>query len=258
MRYERAQRSDLPALTTLWQTCFGDEEASIWEFWKIFDKISVFIARENAPIAMLCALPVTLFDADGESHAASYLYAVCTAPDYRNMGICAQLMDFAENALKKEGSAFTLLVPSSEKLFDFYKKRGYQTAFYHTRYTVTAKSSEAKIKRIRATTYQNLRQMQLYANFVSYDEMLLGLQEGLFRIETQELVCCAAAQRQGKTLIVKELLPDHKETAAALAAHLKCDCAEVRTEGLDSPFGMAKSLCELPCPQGAYLGLAFD
>lgn len=255
MKYERAKKSDLPALTQLWQTCFGDASADIWEFWKIFDRISVFIVREKMPIAMLCALPVTLFDACGEAHNASYLYAVCTAPSHRKKGICAKLMAYAESELKSE---FALLVPASDSLFDFYGKLGYQTAFYHKNYSVSAVASKAKITKINADAYRNLRQMQLYANFVDYDEALIALHSGLYRIETADTVCCAAAECHGDKLIIKELLPDSPSAAAALAAHLKCTCAEVRTEGTETPFGMAKSLKGLPCPENAYLGLAFD
>ncbi len=255
MKYERAKKSDLPALTRLWMTCFGDKEADIWEFWRLFDRISVFIARDKAPIAMLCALPVTLFDECGEAHGASYLYAVCTAPSHRRKGICARLMSFAESELTEE---FALLVPASKELFAFYEKLGYQTAFYNRQFAVSAAATKAKITKISADAYRNLRQMQLYANFVDYDEALLALHDGLYRIETAEAVCCAVAEVQEHKLVIKELLPYDEAAVSALAAHLSCACAEARTEGADFPFGMAKSLTDLSVPEHAYLGLAFD
>ncbi len=257
MRYEKAQKCDLPALTGLWQRCFGDSESSIWEFWKIFDRISVFVARDKTPVAMLCALPVAFFDECGEAYSASYLYAICTDDAYRGRGICAKLMTNAEDALKKEGNDFAFLTPASETLFDFYKKMGYETSFYHERFTVRAEG-KAKIQKINAAAYQNLRQMQLYSNFVSYSDDLIALHGGLYRIETKETVCCAAAQRNGDELIIQELLPKDVAAAAALAAHLGCRHAFACTEGGEIPFAMAKSLGSLPCPKHAYLGLAFD
>ena len=257
MQYETAQRKDLAHLTKLWCCCFGDDEAAVAEFWEIFDQITVFVAREKHPIAMLCALPVTYFDECGQAQRASYLYAVCTDEKYRGQGICSKLMKFAEAFLKKQGFALTCLVPSNESLFAFYRKLGYQTAFYHDIYTVDA-HGKAKIRKIDATTYQNLRQMQLYSDFISYDEWLLALQNGLYRIETEDVICCAAAEKHSNQLVIKELLPDDPQSASALAAYLGCSEVKVRTLGSTLPFGMAKSLLDLPCPTQGYLGLAFD
>ena len=257
MLYEIAQKKDLPHLTKLWCRCFGDTEHDVSEFWKIFDNITVFIARDKSPVSMMCALPVTYFDECGQAQRASYLYAVCTHEDYRGKGLCRNLTAFAEKTLAKQGSQFACLVPASEKLFDFYQKLGYQTAFYHEKYTISAEG-KAKIKQIDVAAYQNLRQMQLYSDFISYDEWLLGLQRGLYRIETDEVICCAAAEVHGETLIVKELLPNEPAAASALAAHLGCKTAQVRSMDGDVPFGMGKPLSSLPCPTNGYLGLAFD
>jgi len=257
MHYETAQKKDLPHLTKLWCRCFGDSESEVAEFWKIIDRITVFIAREKLPVAMLCALPVTYFDEEGQAQEASYLYAVCTQEDHRGKGICRELTAFAEKALARQGSRFAFLVPASEKLFGFYRTFGYKTTFYHERYSVSP-DGKAKIKKIDAAAYQNLRQMQLYSDFVSYDDWLLDLQSGLYRIETDDWICCAAAEKHGQKLIIKELLPNEPAAAAALAAHLDCAEAEVRTFGGNIPFGMAKSLCPLSCPMQGYLGLAFD
>lgn len=254
MKYEKAKKSDLPALTKLWQACFGDSVAAISEFWKVFEHIDVFIARENVPVAMLCALPVTFFDEAGEAHKASYFYAICTAKSHRGRGISKKLTEFAETNVKSE---FVFLTPANEELFGFYRKSGYETACCHNTYRVTA-AGKASIQPIRAAVYQNLRQMQLYADFIDYDDRLIALQTGLYRIETKDAICCAAAEKHGGELLIKELLPDVPEAAAALAAHLGAQSALVRTEGGKTPFAMAKSLCSLPCPEGVYLGLAFD
>lgn len=257
MKYEKAQKNDLPQLTSLWSRCFGDTAQAVWEFWKIFDRISVYVAKEKAPVAMLCALPVTYFDIDGEAHPASYFYAVCTEEAFRGRGICKSLMDFAENARKKEGDQFVFLTPAEENLFEFYGKIGYKTAFFNKKYTVPA-DGRAKIRELDPSAYQNLRQMQLYADFVSYDDALIALNPGLYRIETQDVICCAAAEKHGQTLVIKELLPEDEAAAAALAAHLGCQQAQVRTLGDEMPFAMAKSLCALACGENGYLGLAFD
>ena len=68
----------------------------------------------------------------------------------------------------------------------------------------------------------------------------------------------SAAERDGETLLVRELLPDCPEAAAALADKLGCREASFRTAGGTQPFGMAKSLDGTPLPQRAYLGPAFE
>lgn len=266
--FRRAEKKDLPALTALWQQCFGDKEAEIRLFWsELFDKISVYAAwMQKQPVAMLCALPLQLVDEGGESFSAAYVYAVCTSPQHRRQGLCRKLMSRAEEAMKKEGFVFSCLVPAEKELFSFYEALGYQTAFFHRSYTISPQKGIAKITRINEDAYQNLRQMQLYGAFADYPLFLLRWQQmlgektggGLFRMETEEGVFCAAAQKQDGTLHIKELLPDCPEAAAALGAQLKCDAAHVRTEGQDCPFGMAKALAEKQIPQFSYLGLAFD
>ena len=263
-RFASAQKADLPALTALWQICFGDEEADIHAFWRaLWQDIRVFAAYEGkTPVSMLCALPTSLVDEAGESFPNAYLYAVCTAPQHRKQGLCAALLAYAERALRNEGCRFAALVPSSEALFGFYQKFGYQTAFFHKEYTVPAEKGTAKITKLDADGYRNLREMQLYGAFVSYPLPLLqwqtGAAPGLYRIETEDAVCCCAAEGSGERLICKELLPDCPEAAASLAAKLGYRAALVRTCGEETPFGMAKALCELPVPETAYLGLAFD
>lgn len=267
-RFVRAQTRDLPALTALWQTCFGDSAQSVKAFWDaLFLKIQVFAAQDSARLdAMLCALPVTFIDEDGDAQPAAYFYAVCTAPDKRGRGLCRALMQHAERELQKGGISVFTLVPSSAELFDFYAKLGYQPAFYHDSYSVPAARGAVKLRRIDADAYRNLRQMQLYGDFLSYDAALLAFAQhaseasggGLFRLETAELVCCAAAERAGDILLIKELLPDCPEAAAALAAALNCSEAQVRTAGSAVPFGMCKTVGGQACPQNAYLGLAFD
>lgn len=263
-QFQYAQKQDYAALSALWRICFGDSEADIEAFWRIAEP-TVFLAKEQGrTVAMLCALSAPLIDSCGDALPAAYLYAVCTAPEFRGRGLCSGLLAYAENELKKS-AAFAVLVPSGEKLFDFYRKLGYETAFYHQKYRIAA-SGSAKIAKLDIDGYRNLREMQLYGDFLSYDTPLLQWQKylsensgaGLYRIETAQEICCAAAEKHGDTLIIKELLPDCPEAAAALAFRLHCSNAEVRTNAMQQPFGMIKALSDAPVPEQAYLGLAFD
>ncbi|MBR4309144.1 MAG: GNAT family N-acetyltransferase [Oscillospiraceae bacterium] len=256
MKFDLAKKADLTALTKLWQCCFGDEPAQIRSFWDAtFSKIQVFVIREGQQIpAMVCVLPTTLVDEEGESHSCGYFYAVCTHPAARGKGLCKKLMDYAQKHCNMD---YASLVPAEESLFPFYEAMGYKIVFFNREYTVTPKKG-ANIRPASAEVYRSIRELQLYDNFLSYDEFLLPCAGSLYRIETAEGLHCACAYTKGKELLIRELLPDSPEAAAALCAHLGCHCATVRTMGEDKPFGMLLPLKgqELPC--SAYLGLAFD
>lgn len=265
----RAARRDLPALTRLWQACFGDPEAEVRAFWQaLFDCTPVYLRRasDGSPAAMLCALPAELVGDDGDAVPAAYLYAVCTAPALRGRGHCRLLLQEAEQDLKRQGIRAAVLVPAEESLFGFYARFGYRTVFTCRTETVPAARGDCSITPLTPDGWQSLRELQLYDSHLSYPPELLRWQEtisrssgaGLYRIETGDAVCCAAAERDGETLLVRELLPDCPEAAAALADKLGCREAVFRTAGGTQPFGMAKSLDGTPLPQRAYLGPAFE
>lgn len=268
---ELAARSDLPQLTALWQQCFGDTLEEINRFWTaLFEQLRVYVLREaGEAAAMLCAMPVTLVDESGEGHPCSYFYAVCTHPRFRRRGLCTRLLHEAQEQEAAHGAAFIALVPDGPDKLEFYRKRGYAPCLCHRRYPVSA-AGRAKVTSLSPEGYQALRALQLYGAYVEYPLPLLRWQEklgrhggaGLYRIETEALVCCAAAERRGDTLLIKELLPDSAEAAAALAAALNVNGALVRTvadSGSESqPFGMLMAMGKQPLPVCAYLGLAFD
>ena len=117
-----------------------------------------------------------------------------------------------------------MLVPAEESLFGFYTRFGYRTVFTCRTETVPAARGDCSITPLTPDGWQSLRELQLYDSHLSYPPELLRWQEtisrssgaGLYRIETGDAVCCAAAERDGETLLVRELLPDCPEAAAAL------------------------------------------
>ena len=256
MKFGLAKKSDLPALTKLWATCFGDDPGEIQGFWSAtFDRIQVYTAAEgNKILAMTCVIPTHFVDEEGEAHSCGYIYAVCTDPKARGRGICRSLMEYIH---KTCGFAYTALVPAEPDLFTFYAKLGYQTAFYNNQYTVKPIKS-GKIRPATPEVYRSIRELQLYDNFLSYEEYLLPCAGQLYRIETEDGLYCGCCYKKDDTLLIRELLPDSPEAASALCAHLNCKTAIVRTMGEAKPFGMLKALKGGSVPDCGYLGLAFD
>ncbi len=256
MKYRLATKGDLPLLTKLWAKCFGDDSKEINGFWSAtFDRIQVYIAIDgNKLTAMTCVIPTQFVDEEGESHSCGYVYAVCTDPQYRGRGICKRLMEYIH---KNCSFAYTALVPAEESLFAFYKKLGYETCFFHREYTVFPKKG-GNIRPATPEVYRSIRELQLYDNFLSYEEYLLPCAGQLYRIETEDGLYCGCCYKKEDALQIKELLPDSPEAASALCAHLNCKSAVVRTKGEGKPFGMLKALKGSFIPDSGYLGLALD
>lgn len=256
MKYILAKKSDLPYLTKLWSKCFGDDPKEINGFWfAAFDRIQVYTAWDGKMLtAMACVIPTQFVDEEGESHSCGYVYAVCTDPGYRGRGICKHLMDYIHQSCR---FAYTALVPAEESLFAFYEKLGYTTCFYHSEYSVSPKKG-GSIHPATPEVYRSIRELQLYDNFLSYEEYILPCAGQLYRIETEDGLYCGCCYKKDDTLIIRELLPDSPEAAASLCAHLNCKTATVRTMGEDKAFGMLKSLNNGPIPNSGYLGLALD
>ncbi len=268
MEFRRANEKDLGGLTALWALCFGDEPREIKAFWKaLFDKISVYVAAEKTEIqAMLCALPVSFVDEEGESHPAVYFYAVATAPSHRRQGLCHRLMAYAQEAEAKMGAEYCFLCPASRPLIDFYREMGYTFCLFRDRYSTPVEKYPVKITKITPEAYQNLRLMQIYGSFVDYGTELLSWQDtlgratgaGLYRIEGEDFVCCAAAEKQGQRLNIKELLPNEPQAAASLAAYLGCQEVQACVPGAAELFALGKSLRGGSIPQDCCFALGFE
>lgn len=259
----RAGPEDFPRLTTLWQTCFGDDPETVAAFWQIFGKtVQVFCAREKkSPVSMVCALPVQLIDAAGESHSAAYLYAVATDPSCRGRGLCGNVLAFAEDSLRKSGVSFTLLVPSEPSLFSLYRRYGYQTISRRGCEAISPAACEGTVQEIGPEAYCNLRELLLYDSFVSCDSDFLryqALDDRLYRVETAQQVFCAVCSEASGRLTVKELLPYDASAAALLLRTSGMRQGICRTPDGSQPYAMGKALRGGTLPENIYFGLAMD
>ena len=266
----RAARRDLPALTRLWQACFGDTEAEVRAFWQaLFD----LHARLSAPRAgrqprchavrapggagrrrrrrCPCCLSLRRLHGPGPARARP----LPPAPAGGGAG--------PQKAGRPRGRARP-------------GRRRACSGSMHASATGPCSPAGLRRSRRRAATAALRRSRRMAGRACASCSSMIAIcpirrsccagQEtisrssgaGLYRIETGDAVCCAAAERDGETLLVRELLPDCPEAAAALADKLGCREASFRTAGGTQPFGMAKSLDGTPLPQRAYLGPAFE
>ena len=125
-----ANSSMVPKLKLIWQECFGDTSEYINFYYanRFRPEHTLVYLQECEPVAMLTLLPAELMQG-GVYHPIAYVYAVATMQNQRGRGLSTKLLAYAKKWLTKNSVGTMVLAPEGEKLFEFYRKRGYTTAF---------------------------------------------------------------------------------------------------------------------------------
>ena len=121
-----ANETDKDAIEHIWQVCFGDDRAYIDLYLsnRFETENMLVIHADGRPVSMLSLLPVTI-TIDGEKHAARYVYAVATLPQYRGRGYASKLIG---HAFAKYGEPL-ILQPADEGLQQYYERLGFDEVF---------------------------------------------------------------------------------------------------------------------------------
>ncbi len=115
-------------LSGLWKTVFGDgpDYTSVFLGSTAFRPEDTVLSLDGGGLAaMLFLLPVSL-----EGMRGRYIYAVATHPDFRGRGHAGTMLEFAQRLTEGRGEDFTCLHPASDSLYGFYRRFGFETAFY--------------------------------------------------------------------------------------------------------------------------------
>ena len=174
----------------------------------------------------------------------SYAYALATLPDYRGRGLGGLVTKAIIARSAALGFDCNLICPAEAGLFGYYAPLGYS----HTLAIATGEVTDATsadfsiINNVMSTdffTYLQLRAQYLPASAVAYPAPFLRYVEatcrasggGLYRLKTQGSTGCAAVERRGDQLLVREVLPTAlaEPFARALIAHLDAQSASFRT-----------------------------
>ena len=134
MMLRSAEKRDIPAMARLWEKCFDDPQPEVESFLRqvLRPESALVVSGEEGICAMLTMLPV-MMHTNTNIYKGSYLYGVCTHPDFRGQGWFHKLMDRAKEEAKSQKRQFLCLVPQGEKLFSLYRSLGYQTLFYRAK-----------------------------------------------------------------------------------------------------------------------------
>jgi GNAT superfamily N-acetyltransferase len=289
-----AKKSDTQRQKEIWKACFGDSNEYIdFYFANRYRENETLLLLWNGNItSMLTMIPVRVITSDGRSLPSAMLYAIATHPKYQGRGLATRIMDFSDRYLMDNNNRLSLLVPASDRLFDFYGRRGYINGFFIKEVTIT----DDAFKDIREDAafrsfitpaspkgYNRRRdERQNGGLYVAYGDGEIAYQKKLskrtgadiYTIEIDGTCGCAAAERinAGRVLIKELLMPESfvyrsvaliakllpaKEYIVRLPANQSQSlCGEIRPFGMIKPYGQSGD--EMLHDEAGYLGIAYD
>lgn len=215
-RIRRAAAADLPVLTRLWQTAFGDPPELIGAFYHRFPpQAAAWVVEVNGTVVTAAhLLGGRLHTADGTTLPCAYVYAASTDPAQQGHGYASALMRrFAAEADANGCVLYTL--PAEASLYAWYQSvMGTTQTARGTRLRI-ARAPDMQcppvIERVSAQEYAALREQALRGRaHVELSAALLAFQADLCDLCGGALVRiasgCAVVERDGAQLLIKELL----------------------------------------------------
>lgn len=252
MRIDAPTPSLTPQLRRLWKDSFGDGDAFLDHFF------STAYAPERCRCVTVddqVAAALYWFDVSCMGEKMAYLYAVATAPAFREQGFCRALMGNTHNHLESLGYRGALLVPDGEALTRMYAGLGYRPCCGIREFVCAMGSEPTPLRRVDGTEYARLRRQLLPRGGVVQEG------ENLAFLETYAgfyagLDFLLAAHRENDRLLGLELL-GNAEVAPGILTALGVAQGQFRAPGTQKPFAMFLALrpdAEAP----RHFGLAFD
>ncbi|MGI6575883.1 MAG: GNAT family N-acetyltransferase [bacterium] len=289
-----ARKGEIARQKEIWKLCFQDSDQYIDFFYAhaYVPENTMLLLLDGEIAAMLTIMPCKLVTAERRNYNAAMLYAIATHPQYQNRGYATELMAYAHEYLKEQNRPFSVLVPAEKRLFEFYRKQGYEEGFYLQESLLTPakiaslpieQAKECTVLSIAAAEYNRRRNILLQGSFyIAYAEQQIAYQKALaqqtcadiYGIEIDGARGCTAIERinQDKLLIKELLLPEHLLYAAIKEISRLLPAKEyvIRTpvflgrqlEGNARAFAMmranGKNSLQITPKTCGYLGFAFD
>ena len=235
---------------------------------------------------MISMLPIQLI-MGGRDYEARYFFAIATDAAYKRQGISSELIKRAKELTLENGGIAAILVPANAELFNFYGKRGFETAFYYDLFNIPAKDLPpcpavvnfvpADVSHMQCLRDQSQSDSRLY---VRWDEIALRFvlkasvawEAPLLFFKTDSGEGYAYCEWEEETLLVKELVLrgigvrealailhsrlNAKNYSARLPQNMLKETGVIR----DKPYGMISWLTDAPQAVGTvpYLGFGKD
>lgn len=272
-----ADNTMLKYLKEIWKECFHDSEEYINFFFNFCcPKKTLVYCVENLPVAMLTLFPA-FYQIEKREYPIYYIYAVATKKEYQRKGYAAALLEYCKTLDRG-----LLLVPAMDTLFEYYKRFGFETAFYLNEYKYQEEKweivSAASIEEYSFTEsneekYQHLRDQHFKGDgYIRWDSSVLnyilaenkktgGYSWVVKHHETEDLIFFRIHQ---ETLWVRETTISEnyrKDILQELAKAFSCNQILIRSpikwkgKGDKIPFAMSY---QMPYEKEAYFNLALD
>lgn len=214
----------IPALSRIWEACFGDSPEYIRFFMeKRFPDCQSFVwLEEGQAVGAVYLLPCYL-----RSGPAFYSYAGGVLPQFRRRGIFETVYFAGRDFCQEQGAELTIVPGPGTQ--DYYRRRGYRPAFSFSRrvYGKTGRQPELVLREADAGQYTRLRdQAFAHLDYVRWDEEAVGyaLEEnrlcgGFAKIVAGERDHLIFGRKDGEALEITETTLD-PEQARCLAPAL--------------------------------------
>lgn len=251
MKIDFPIEENIPQIRELWIRSFGETD-----FWnRFFD--GVFQADHCRCLSVDGRAVAALywFDCSLEEEKTAYLYAVATAEEFRNRGMCRTLLEDTNRYLGERGYSGTLLVPENDSLRTMYRRMGYENCGGIREFTCEAGKEKKAVWEINLSEYVKLRENLLPGKGIIQGENNLCYLNSFARMWAGEDFVLAGNMEKGR-LNAWELLGNAQAAPGILAA-LSCMEGRFRTPGTDDAFAMWHPLRE-STSRPEYFGLAFD
>lgn len=119
--------SDIEQIRDLWRICFALDDTYLNRFFNsvFFNTRTIVATEDNRIVSSLSLFPVEAVIKEGNNVVkGSYMYGVCTDPQYRNRGLSSDIIQYIiDNPADDE--EFIITRPASDHLFSYYIKRGF-------------------------------------------------------------------------------------------------------------------------------------
>jgi len=241
LRYARPE--DLDSICRVWQSSFGDSEKFIRTF---FDRTGIIATTAVAELdGQICSL-MCAFDGIGDM---SYLYALCTAPEYRGRGIGSEVLRETIRLARCRGASTVALHPADNELAKWYSDNfslsptGY---FAHEQFTASdtpLAAEEVSFSKLLAAdssvTAQLCAAQEVLAQF--YGGHLLKVGSSLVYVE----------ERSGEVTVkaIPQIIPEteQSEVFSAIAKYFGVPSISVRKYFINKPVILRTHYVNLAC-----------
>lgn len=252
MNIDNPSPHHIPQLKNLWKEAFADSDKTINNFFDTaFSADRCLCTFDGNRVAAV----LYWFDCTLDDVPVSYIYAVATDKEYRGKGNCRALMDYTHRYLADKGYRGAVLVPGSEKLFDFYEKMGYNRCSGISRGYCKTAGTSIEVHSLSIAEYEELRRKLLPEHSVIQEGANTEYLSSEYNFYGGESFVFAS-----KITGCKMYSPEYLGNTTCIPGILKalgCDECDYRTPGNDINFAMWIPFVDYTNPP-KYFGLAFD